>query len=552
MPKHISLSALPLAVLVLFPIAGAQADERPMLLAQAEPPQQAQEGAPSDNDAEHKGRKGRKRDREDGAPPNQGAKRPPPGANAEGPPARQKATPGQNGHKKAAGEAPPAPHGLPPGAFGEKKRPSRNEGPAGKPPAEPPVRAQAPAAPPAAKMQAPAEAEAPAGPPSVPPQEPRRRKQAQPRGEKQPEQKQKMRAAPAHPPHPEAPREPVRAAAPPPEAPPKPQVTKSQGPTPQDKSAPQPHRAAQPGFAGGNMENIKRQRRQRTEDGGTRTVIEEPGNRVIVKEGGEARIRHDETERLRRTSRDVRREKRKDGTNVTIALRPGGIEIYSEFDADGRLLRRYRRGRDGRETNLIDNRRFRGSRHHHDRNGFGFYVDLRPPRIGIPRDRYIVEYDRASEDDVYDALMAPPVEELDRGYSLDEIRYSRNLRDRMRRIDLDTVNFAFGSWEVAPSQYDKLARVARVINRILDRRPDEIFLVEGHTDAVGSDIDNLTLSDRRAEEVAYILTEHFEVPPENLVTQGYGEQYLKIDTPEPERANRRVAMRRITPLMARR
>jgi hypothetical protein len=56
---------------------------------------------------------------------------------------------------------------------------------------------------------------------------------------------------------------------------------------------------------------------------------------------------------------------------------------------------------------------------------------------------------------------------------------------------------------------------------------------------------------RRAEEVAYILTESFDVPPENLVTQGYGEQFLKIDTQAPERANRRVAARRITPLLAR-
>ena len=38
------------------------------------------------------------------------------------------------------------------------------------------------------------------------------------------------------------------------------------------------------------------------------------------------------------------------------------------------------------------------------------------------------------------------------------------------------------------------------------------------------------------------------MPPENLVTQGYGEQYLKVDTQGPEE-NRRVAVRRITPLI---
>jgi len=162
-----------------------------------------------------------------------------------------------------------------------------------------------------------------------------------------------------------------------------------------------------------------------------------------------------------------------------------------------------------------------------------------------------VDYDRASEEDLYDALSAPPVEELDDRYSLDEIRSSYTLRDRMRRIDLDTINFAFGSWEVEEQDYDRLERVARAMRRVLRRNPDEMFLIEGHTDAVGSDEDNLTLSDRRAESVAHILTEEFGIPAENLTTQGYGEQFLKIPTSEPERANRRVAIRRITPLLAR-
>ena len=76
-----------------------------------------------------------------------------------------------------------------------------------------------------------------------------------------------------------------------------------------------------------------------------------------------------------------------------------------------------------------------------------------------------------------------------------------------------------------------------------------MFLIEGHTDAVGSDVDNLSLSDRRAESVAIALTQQFGVPAENLATQGYGKQYLKIPTEGPERVNRRVTVRRITPLL---
>jgi outer membrane protein OmpA-like peptidoglycan-associated protein len=49
--------------------------------------------------------------------------------------------------------------------------------------------------------------------------------------------------------------------------------------------------------------------------------------------------------------------------------------------------------------------------------------------------------------------------------------------------------------------------------------------------------------------VALVLSQQFGVPAENLTTQGYGDQYLKVPTPGPERANRRVTVRRITPLL---
>lgn len=298
------------------------------------------------------------------------------------------------------------------------------------------------------------------------------------------------------------------------------------------------------------LEDLKQLRRQRVEDGGKRTVIEEPGNRTIVREQGRTIIRHDETERFRRRFKDTRVDRRRDGSTETVFIRPDGVQVVSVTDSRGRLLHRYRRHRDGRTVVLIDNRRYH-------RPGFveglflGAVLDLRPPVVRIPREKYIVEYEDASYDDVYEALAAPPVDELERRYSLDEIRYNRYLRERMRRIDLDSINFEFGSWEVPSDQYHKLERIAKAIDRLLERNPDEIIMIEGHTDAVGSDEDNLTLSDRRAETVAEILSEEFEIPPENLITQGYGEQFLKVETEAPERANRRVAMRRITPLLSR-
>jgi outer membrane protein OmpA-like peptidoglycan-associated protein len=296
------------------------------------------------------------------------------------------------------------------------------------------------------------------------------------------------------------------------------------------------------------FERIRKQRRERVEDVGQRAVIEEPDDRRIILEKDRAFVRHDEERRFERFGKRIKHERRKDGTTLSIYLSLGGVEIITVEDEDGRLLRRSRRDRDGHEIVLVDNRRFYESR---PRRGSGeVFVTLPPARVRIPRSRYIVDYNEASEEDIYEALVAPPVERLDRRYSLDEVRYGYGLRERMRRVDLDAINFAFGSWEVEESQYEKLERMARVIKRILKRNPDEMFLIEGHTDAVGSDIDNLSLSDRRAESVAIILSDSFRVPPENLTTQGYGEQYLKVLTYGPSRENRRVSVRRITPLLS--
>jgi outer membrane protein OmpA-like peptidoglycan-associated protein len=297
-----------------------------------------------------------------------------------------------------------------------------------------------------------------------------------------------------------------------------------------------------------DMKDLKSRRKERSEDGGKRVIIEEPDKRRIVREGGRSIIRHDETDRFRRIAPDTRREKR-NGLDISVTLLPGGIRIFTDLDREGRPLRRYRRGPDGRDVILFDNRDY----YRRSRGGsfLDAIIDLPPPRLSIPRDRYIVDYDSASDEDIYDTLYAGPVEDLDRGYSLEEVRRSPMLRDRMRRIDLDSVNFEFGSWTVDYNQYGTLERVARAMNRIIERNPAEMFLIEGHTDAVGSDDDNLSLSDRRAESVAIILTEEFGVPPENLTTQGYGEQYLKVPTDGPERLNRRVAVRKITPLLAR-
>jgi len=295
----------------------------------------------------------------------------------------------------------------------------------------------------------------------------------------------------------------------------------------------------------GNVDLLRKERHERREGGAV--IIQEPGNRLIVREGGRAFVRHDETQRFRLWGEP--RMERRGNEQFAVVTRPGGYQIITVTDGSGRLLRRMRRGPDGREVVLLQNRYGAGAAVVGVGLAAGVILALAAPRITIPRERYIVDASVAPAPLLYETLDAPPVEAIERPYTIDEIRFNVALRDRMRRIDIDSITFDSGSWEVGPEQQPKLQALAEAMQQILSQRPDEMFLIEGHTDAVGADVDNLSLSDRRAESVAVVLTSVYQIPPENLVSQGYGEQFLKVPTDGPSRENRRVAGRRITPLL---
>jgi outer membrane protein OmpA-like peptidoglycan-associated protein len=286
------------------------------------------------------------------------------------------------------------------------------------------------------------------------------------------------------------------------------------------------------------LEAVKAERKETKE--GNRTIIKE-NNRTIIKENNTTIIRHDDTERYRRVGGNVQVQRRGNLTENVI-VRPGGVRIVERFDERGRLIRRSR-FINGREVVLISNRYRPGA-------DFTFIVRLPPPVVRIPRERYIVEYRQAPRAWIYETLIAPPVEPISQRFTLDEIRYNAVVRERMPRIDIDTINFETGSWDVTPDQAQLLGPIAEAMRQAIEKNPEEVYLVEGHTDAVGATEDNLSLSDRRAEAVAEVLTTQFNVPPENLVTQGYGEQNLKVETQGPEPRNRYVTVRRITPLLA--
>ncbi|WP_082081470.1 OmpA family protein [Bradyrhizobium sp. LTSP857] len=291
---------------------------------------------------------------------------------------------------------------------------------------------------------------------------------------------------------------------------------------------------------GATIADMHNQRREVVEGG--RTVYTEPDRIIIRDPGGQAYVRGNDLYRFRYGARDIRTDT-VGGETRTVVIRPDGSQIITVVGADGSLLRRIRRDPRGQELVIIDNS------YRDPRAVGGFYVDVPPPVVNIPYDRYIVDAEEASPQVIYETMAAPPVQRIDRRYSLDEIRYSPNVRMQMPSIDVNTITFELGSWTIPPDQAARLQAIADGLNQAIQRNPREVFLIEGHTDATGNDVDNLSLSDRRAQSAAELLTQQFNVPAENLTSQGYGEQYLKEQTQGPSRINRRVTVRRITPLL---
>ncbi|TPJ64808.1 OmpA family protein [Mesorhizobium sp. B2-7-1] len=277
-------------------------------------------------------------------------------------------------------------------------------------------------------------------------------------------------------------------------------------------------------------------------------VVKQFGDRVILQFNNQTFVESNEAPRITRGARDVYYEDLSgDRTRETVE-RGNGVRVVTIRNRYGDVIQRSRVMPDGREYVLsyVDERQYQDDGDWRDPGD-----DLPPMRLTIPRRDYILDSeDVESDDDYYTFLEQPPVERVQRLYSIDEVKRSARVRDIARRIDLDTLNFEFGSATISDTEVQKLDGVANAMEKLLKKNPAETFLIEGHTDAVGTPEANLALSDRRAEAVAEALTNAFGIPAENLTTQGYGEEYLKVNTPGPNRENRRVAIRRITSLVA--
>ncbi len=267
------------------------------------------------------------------------------------------------------------------------------------------------------------------------------------------------------------------------------------------------------------------------------TVVQNTGDRVVVRgQDGRYGVMHDDDALIRRPGSTVRTQNYNDGSVLSRVTLDDGTVITTVRTANGRVLRR--------------------TVQHPDQRPVMLYDDTRPERVYVPDPNYrtrrppvILYTDQTSRATMLQRFEAPPAYDYGRTFSLRQVRDIPQVRHAVAAADLNTLSFDTGSSAIRQDQAQTLQALAGAMDDLIAKNPKEVFLIEGHTDAVGDEASNLALSDARAESVALALTESFGVPPENMVTQGYGEADLAVDSQGANEANRRVVIRRITPLL---
>ncbi|MCJ8141186.1 OmpA family protein [Falsirhodobacter halotolerans] len=263
-------------------------------------------------------------------------------------------------------------------------------------------------------------------------------------------------------------------------------------------------------------------------------VVSNTGDRVVVRQNdGNYTVLKDDDALLRQPGSTVRTENFTDGSTRSTVEYTDGSRVVTVRDASGRVLRRERIDPVGQQVRLFDDT-----------------AQVAPVDTSVlPQARDDVRVAASDRSGLQAALDRIAARENARAYSLSQVRDYRQVRALAPVVDVNNITFRSGSAAIDVSQAEQLSELGNLMRDMIADRPGEVFLIEGHTDAIGSAASNLALSDRRAESVALALTEYFDVPPANMVVQGYGESDLRVDTQQDEPRNRRVAVRIITPLL---
>ncbi len=141
-----------------------------------------------------------------------------------------------------------------------------------------------------------------------------------------------------------------------------------------------------------------------------------------------------------------------------------------------------------------------------------------------------------------------------RGFSdIDQLlRQTGPIVDGTPPIMMDSdVLFASDKSDLQPNAVSSLQK----LGLLLQKHPEVIFIVEGHTDSFGPDAYNMALSQRRAESVKIWLEAQMGISPNRIQARGYGKTRLMAPgtgTVDEQQLNRRVEILIQTPEKLRR
>ena len=281
-----------------------------------------------------------------------------------------------------------------------------------------------------------------------------------------------------------------------------------------------------------------------------REVVEEIGDRIVIEINNQIIVESSDRPRMSRGARDVYYEELPRGRTRETVVRDDGTQVVTIRNRYGDIVRRSRITPDGREYVLVyvDEQQLRA------RSTTGAIRASTCRRCGSTcRSRNTSSTPAASRirEAYYEFLERPPVERVERLYSVDEVKRSARIRDKVPRIELDTVTFEFGSAAIAESEVPRLQGVADAMEQAAEEEPGRDLPDRGphrrgrlrrrQSGAVGP-------PRRGGRRRAHQRLRHPAGEP--------GDAGLWRALPEDQDArsrsgsNRRVAIRRITPLVA--
>jgi outer membrane protein OmpA-like peptidoglycan-associated protein len=108
------------------------------------------------------------------------------------------------------------------------------------------------------------------------------------------------------------------------------------------------------------------------------------------------------------------------------------------------------------------------------------------------------------------------------------------------RMDSDVL-YEYDSYQLQPQAVESLQKLGVIIQR----NPQLLFSIEGHSDSSGAEGYNLQLSQLRAEAVRAWLVQTMNIDPARIVTRGLGSTRLIVGATQPFDADKEAPNRRV-------